>query len=112
MGKMAGGARALASAFGSLAKGGVTAVAAIVAISQAAGALASAISLTGGMLTIFGRAVYLSVAAPLLAAVPALVSFGTGALVAGGAISKWADDSKPLKKALSDISSELEKVAK
>lgn len=112
MGKMAGGARALAMAFGSLAKGGITAVAAVVAISQAAGALASAISLTGGLLTIFGRAVYLSVAAPLLAAVPALVSFGTGALVAGGAISKWAEDSKPLKKALSGISSELEKVAK
>lgn len=112
MSKMAGGARALASAFGSLAKGGVTGVAAIVAVSQAAGALTSAISLTGGLLTIFGRAVYLSVAAPLLAAVPAIVSFGAGALVAGGAISKWAEDSKPLKKALSGISSELEKVAK
>lgn len=109
--KMASILPSLAKGIGTVATKGASGIVAIVGFSQAIGAMASAISLTGGLLTIFGRAVYLSVAAPLLAAVPALVSFGAGALVAGGAISKWADDSKPLKKALAGISNELEKVA-
>lgn len=101
----------LAKGFTSMAPSAGAAALSVVAVSQAVGALASAVSLTGGMLVILGQALYLSVAAPLLALIPAVVSFGAGAVVAGVAISKWAENSKPLKRALGDISNELEKVA-
>lgn len=91
----------------SLAGAGAT----FIAVSVAVSALASAISLLGGLVVILGQAIYLSLAAPLVALVPNIVAFGAGALVAAGAIAKWAENSGPLKRAMSDISDELDKVA-
>lgn len=88
-----------------------SAVVAIIGVSAAAGALASFISLLVGNLVILGQTLYLSVAAPLLALVPAIVGFGAGALIAGGAIYKWAQQSSAFKSAMSGISDELDKLA-
>lgn len=84
----------------------------LVAFSMAAGALASLISLLVGNLVILGQTLYLSVAAPLLAMVPAIAGFAAGAVVAGGAIYKWSQQSSAFKSAMSGISDELDKLAK
>ena len=101
---MGGAARAMAPA---MASGAV----AVIGFSAAAGALASFVSLLVGNLVILGQTLYLSVAAPLLALVPAIASFGAGALVAGGAIYKWAQQSDAFKSAVSRVSKELDRLA-
>lgn len=112
MSKMAAVVPSLLSGLSSMVASGGAAAAAFAGISVAVSALASAISMLGGVIVIAGQAIYLSLAAPLLAMIPGLVSFGAGALVAAGAIKKWADESKALKRAMEPISDELDKVAK
>lgn len=119
MGKIAGFARAGGAAFsalGSAAASGAVAVVLLVpaafAVSAAFGAMASAISLAGGMLTAFVGIIGTAIVAPLLAAIPLLGAFGVGALVAGGAIATWAKNSNALEQAMKPIKSELKSLAK
>lgn len=112
MSKMPAMFSSLGAAAGAVAPAVATAVVAVVGFSAAAGALASFLSLLVGNLVILGQTLYLSVAAPLLALVPAIAGFAAGAVVAGGAIYKWSQQSSAFKSAMSGISGELDKLAK
>lgn len=106
---------AMFSSMGSAASAAIPAIAGgipvLIGVAAAAGALASLISLLVGNLVILGQAIWLSVAAPIAAAIPAIVAFGAGAVVAGGAIYKWSQQSSAFKSAMSGISDELDKLA-
>lgn len=102
----------LVRSLGSVGKAAGGALAGFVVLSQALGALASFLSLFAGMLVIAGRAVYLSFAAPIVAAIPAIAAFGAGAVIAGTAISRWAENSKAFEQAMKPVSAELDTLAK
>lgn len=111
MGKVPSMFSSMGSAARAMAPAMASGALAIAGVSAAAGALASFVSLLVGNLVILGQTLYLSVAAPLLALVPAIASFGAGALVAGGAIYKWAKQSDAFKSAVSRVSKELDRLA-
>lgn len=105
------GVGALVGSLAGIAGAVAVGVGAIVLLTGAIGGTVSAISLLTGMLTAFVGVIGTAIVGPLMAAVPALVAFGGGALVAAGGIAMWAKQSKEVKNFLPPIKHELKDLA-
>lgn len=105
------GVGALVTSLGGIIVPLVAGVGAIVLFTGAIGGTASALSLLTGMLTAFVGTLGTAIIAPVLAAIPLMVSFGAGAAVAAGGIAMWAKQSKEVKKFLPPIKNELKGLA-